>query len=394
MLWFLLITPFIIPFILKPFLRNSLSWQEMGIQGIVCAIAVIVLWQGGKMSQVHDTEIWNGVVQSKDYTDGHYQTSYSCPPCTKSCTGSGSNKSCTETCSTCYEDHYTRDWWAQLSIGRVSFDTIDTTSRSRRDAFQSARWEKCRVGESASLEKSYVNYVQAESVASSIYDTNWEDMAFADQVPAYPRVFDHYRINRVINQAGAPDTYVRAMNDKLNLHLQTVGYKKQANVVVILTNNPDQSFRYTVESKWLGGNKNDIVVFIGMDKQLKFLWADVMTFALNEGNFQLQVDLRESLMMMGGAVDSEANGQAVADLIIDEIVKGYTRPTMEARNHLAGQVAPSTRMMVITWIVMLVLSAILTFVFHKHEVDIIGAIRDAINRRGGRSRSRYSRRFR
>ncbi len=392
MYWFLLLTPFIIPFILKPFLRNSLTFQEMGIQGILCMLVVVVIWNIGKANQVADVEIWNGNVVSKHIEDDWYQTSYSCPPCTKSCTGSGSTKSCTETCSTCYTDHYTREWFAKLSTGdKAQFKKIDTESKRRRDnAPEPARYQNCVVGESASVERTYTNYVQAEGIASTIYDTNWKDLPFANVVPSYPRVFDFYRINRVINGYGNNiKAFETALNDKLSLHLQKVGYQKQANVVVVLTTIQDQSYRYTVENAWLGGNKNDIVVFIGLGegKEPKPTWVDVMTFALNEGNETLRVELRERL-----SKEWVLDGAAMADIMIEEVVKHYTRPTMEARNHLAGDVAPSAAMIWTAWILMLLMSAGLTYFFHKHDVDIIGAIREAIARRG--RRGRYNRRYR
>ena len=79
-----------------------------------------------------------------------------------------------------------------------------------------------------------------------------------------------------------------------------LGKKKQANIYVVFTQF-DRDYRHSFENIWNGGNKNDIVVFLGVSKdqkqneKYKLEWADVMTFAFNKGNEELQVRLQADL---------------------------------------------------------------------------------------------------
>ena len=79
-----------------------------------------------------------------------------------------------------------------------------------------------------------------------------------------------------------------------------LGKKKQANIYVVFTQF-DRDYRHSFENIWNGGNKNDVVVFLGVSKdqkqneKYKLEWADVMTFAFNKGNEELQVRLQADL---------------------------------------------------------------------------------------------------
>ena len=262
-LWILLV-PFIWFLAAKYWLRHTFNYKELGISMFVVFVLVIITVQLGKFSQTSDTEIWNGYVTGKKVNDGHYLRSYSCNCRTTSC-----GKDCTTTtCDTCYEDRYTRSYDGYTTVGNVTFDSIDTTSRMRRNSFGApASYKRCYKGEPASRERSYTNYVQA--VPSSLFNDDSATHTYAAQVPAYPRVHSFYQLNRVINLAGVDTKTVNEIDKGIDESLKILGAKKQANIIVILTSIADPSYRYAVERAWLGGKKNDIVIFVGVDKAKK-----------------------------------------------------------------------------------------------------------------------------
>jgi len=363
----LLLFPLAWPFVAKRIWHTTINWTEMTIQIVgVCAL-VAITWQLGIYGQTTDTEIWNGQITSKKVNDGHYTRSYDCNCTSYSCGTSQSPRTCTR-CQTCYEDHYTRSYDGYSSVGNFTFDSIDSTSRLRRNSFgPPVSYSRCEVGEPAAREHSYTNYVQA--VPESLFHDDSAIKTYESQVPAYPRVHSFYKINRVL-QVGTNYKDAKALNDQLNVALKTLGPQKQANIVVILTEVDDPSYRYAVERKWLGGEKNDVVVFIGLDKTT-ITWTDVMTWALNEGNELFQVTLRDDLR----ALKTIDDVNALSGAVVKDIKGLYDRPHMKDFEYLEDAIDPPTWVIILAIILAIGGSIGLTFVFHHYEVqDVIGEL--------------------
>jgi hypothetical protein len=121
-------------------------------------------------------------------------------------------------------------------------------------------------------------------------------------------------------------------------------------------------YRYAVESAWLGGEKNDIVVFISTADGKTIQWVDVMTWALNSGNELFHVKLRDELK----AVPLDAD--AIHTAIISKTVAHYDRPQMKDYEYLADEIRPPTWVVVIAMIISFFGSIGLLFVFHRVDL--------------------------
>lgn len=356
---YILLVPMAWLLTMKFVLRTTFNWKELAISLVVVSIMVVATIELGKYGMTQDTEVWNGKVASKDRIHGTYEESYSCN-CTSSTDSKGNR---TETCQTCYRTHYTVDWIAKTTVGNVTFKSLDSTWRSVYNTADPVRYKQCKVGEPAAIEHSYTNYVQA--VPNSLFhDASSIAEQYAGKVPAYPRVYDFYKYNRVINvdsKIAAND--VGDLNRNLNNVLKLLGATKQANIVVVLTEIDDPSYRYAIENAWQGGEKNDVVVMIGLDGET-ITWVDVMTWALNSGNEMFHVTMRDNILAM-----KEFNVAGLTTVIPEVITKLYDRPHMADYEYLADEIDPPT------WVIWLALffafggSAILTYVFHKHEIQ-------------------------
>jgi hypothetical protein len=243
----------------------------------------------------------------------------------------------------------------------LQFDHKDSTWKSVYNSPDPASYTNCKKGQPASREHLYTNYVQA--VPESLFNDDSELNTYADKVPVYPRVYNFYKIDRVL-QVGTGYKSAATLNDQLNDALKTLGPLKQANIIVILTDIADPSYRFAVERAWLGGEKNDIIVFLGLDKDT-IIWADVMTWALNEGNELFHVTLRDELVALGTVEDVNA----VSSAVVNNVKGLYDRPNMSDYEYLKDEISPPT------WVIILAIffaiggSLGLTFVFHRYEVD-------------------------
>jgi len=73
----------------------------------------------------------------------------------------------------------------------------------------------------------------------------------------------------------------------------TLGPKKQVKIFVLLFYNKDLSIALEQRDYWKGGNKNEMVICIGLDKSLKLQW--VYPFSWTDET-RIHVDIREDLM--------------------------------------------------------------------------------------------------
>jgi len=360
-LWILLV-PIIWLFIAKYIFRTTFNWKEFGISVAIVSIFTIGAWQISKFSQTIDFEIWNGYITNKKRVHDSYVETYECN-CYTTCSGSGNSQVCTQHCSICTEDHYTVKWYAESTVGEIQFKYRDSTSKSVYNEPDPPAYKNCKIGEPAAQEYRYTNYIRA--VPESLFNDNGTTASeqFVGKIPPYPRVYNFYKVRRVLNiGATIPKNAIDKINDGLSNELKTLGTMKQANIIVILTSISDPSYRYAVEQAWLGGKKNDIVVFVGLN-QNKIIWSDVMTWALNSGNELFQVTLRDEIMKQ-----KVLDPDKFVSLVSNTVLKLYDRPQMKDYEYLADEVKPPLWVVLILVILAFGGSAILTYIFHKHEI--------------------------
>lgn len=350
-LYLLLLFPLIWPFIAKAIWKTNISVKELGINILVVALLTWGMFAIGKYTMTSDTEILNGQITLKNRDHGSYTRSYDCNCSTDS---KGHRH-----CSTCHEKHFTVHWFLNSTIGNIDIDSADSTSRSVYNRPNPGRYDIAFVGEPCSLEHGYTNYVQA--VPESLFRTN---MSLYNKVKVpYPQVYDLYRINRVVNvNSGLSPTILRDLNDGASGMLRTLGPQKQVNIVFVVTNISDPNFRHAVEGKWLGAEKNDVVIFLGVEGT-KIVWADAMTFALDKGNELFQVKMRDGLQAIG-TVDPVR----ILQFTQDTISSNYKRIHMSEFEYLKDEINPPTWAIILMVILSIVASVGMSIWFAREDV--------------------------
>jgi len=351
LLWILLI-PVIWLFIAKYWLRTTFNWKELGISVVATMAITSIVWTTGMMSQTADTEIWNGQVTKKERVHDYYQSSYCC--------GFNKDGGCT---STCYTDHYTVTWKGFTTVGNVRFKHLDRSSKRVYNEPNPLSYVKCKVGEPASITHSYTNYVKA--VPDSLFhDDSKTALQFEGKIPSYPQVYNFYHLNRVINlDSKIPSSIVKNINDKLAHELKTLGYNKQVNIIVILTEIDDPTYRYAIENAWLGAKKNDVIIFVGLDDKT-ITWVDVMTWALNSGNELFHVTMRDGLLEQ-----KTLDANKFVPFVTQTVSKLYDRPQMKDYEYLKDDIQPPTWVIILAIILAFGMSIGFTIYFHKVEIN-------------------------
>lgn len=338
------LTLFIIPFIAISIsffvFKKKVTWKEFLIQ--VLAQVIIVLSSSYLMfkSSVTDTEIWSGSVTDKKRERVSCEHSYSCN-CRESCSGSGSNRSCTTICDTCYEHIYDIDWNIYSNIGSFTINRID-----RRGLSEPKRWSIVKIGDPVSRAMPYTNYIKGAK--NSLFQKQGLMENFPN-LPNYPsQIYDYYKINRLITD-GNFNIDKKEWNNKLMQINSVIGPMKEANLIIVLTDTNNLDYFYALEQKWLGGKKNDIIVVMSVNEENKFNW--IKTMALTQSQI-FQVTLENSLR------DFNTLDISILDKIKNQIKTNYQRKPMKDFEYLKASIKPTMKQLIISLICGLFLAII------------------------------------
>jgi hypothetical protein len=285
---------------------HTVTLQEVGVGVLIQGLVIGLLYFGGMQMQGADVQIFNGAVLSKSREIVPCSHSYRCN-CHTTCTGTGTNRSCSESCSTCYEHTNDYDWDVQSSVGDITIDRVD-----RRGSDEPPRWTAVVVGEPFAKEDSYFNYIKASPL--SIFNKELYNSTLA--VPSYPLVYDYYRINRVINHGSKYTTDLSLLNQLLNDSLKQLGPKKKANLVVIF-HNQDTAFVETTKAKHLGGKINDVYVMIKADETGIIEKVDSFSWAAQD---IINVQMRDAILDLK-TVDIPALSATIATVLDKHYVR-------------------------------------------------------------------------
>ncbi len=161
----LLLVPVVWPFVARMIWNTTITWQEMLVQISVVSVLICACWFTGMYNATADKEYLNGSVTGKKMVEVSCEHSYDCN-CFETCSGTGSSRSCSTTCSTCYDHNEDYDWRVNTSVG--NFNVSRTDSQGKK---QPKDWTKMLKGQPAAMTHDYTNYIKA--VPESLIRPSW-----------------------------------------------------------------------------------------------------------------------------------------------------------------------------------------------------------------------------
>ena len=349
--WLLMLFPLIWPLVAKRLWGNDITWAEMALNMVLVVVLSGGIWYSGKYSSLADTEVWSGEVTGKKRTVVSCEHSYQCHCRSVSC-----GKGCTtQVCDTCYEHSYDIDWRVHTNVGDLNINRVD-----RQGLSTPARWAAVKIGEPASIEKPFINYVKA-SAHTLFAETDSLIKEFEKQIPNYPRVLDYYRINRV-QEIGVNIPDLSTWNWRLSELMKNLGPNKQVNVHILMVNNPNPNFINGVRAAWQGFKKNDIVIAIGMTNYPKIDWVGVESWSKED---LVNVRLRDSIKELG-----EVDLEKVLGVIQAEVTAHFVRQPMKDFEYLENEIDPPLWAIILALIAVFIGSPALTWYFSRPGVDL------------------------
>lgn len=354
----------LVPIIVKIFMHRNITFLEMGVQAVISVLFVLVAINIAKWADNRDVEVWNGALTSHQRVNDSHMESYSCN-CRTVCSGSGENRSCSTRCDTCWRRRYTVDWTFRTTIGNFSVGHRNSLNRSIHRVADPAHFANAVDGMPVSREHGYQNYIR--NVPSLFSATEYSDNVLTDIVPDYPRVYDYTQIDRVLTagfEQGLPVT--SELDQELDNCLRELGPEHQVNIVAVIANTTDPTFRYVLEGEWRGSKKNDVIVVIGAPNYPTIEWVDVFTLAGDYGNTLLVDELSLALMDIGTLEDATT----VSNVIETNVAEHFERVPMEEFEELRSEVRPTGLAVAIIALISIALSIGLTLVFIRYDLSI------------------------
>ncbi len=343
MLWLLLLIIVVIALLCKLRWSKTITWTEAGVQTAVVCFLVISVYELSMFSASYDVETLNGKVTGKEKEWVSCEHSYSCH-CKTVSSGSGKNKTTRRVCDTCYRHFNDWNWNVKTSLGDFTISRIDD-----RGYYKPPRWTAVQNNQPVAFPHVYTNYVKAapDSLFHPILD-------FKGDLPEYPGFYDYQYSDRVIGVSKDQKIW----NEVLATSLNDRGRIKQVNYVIVFTNK-SPIFADALQSKWIGGKKNDIVVVLGVKTYPNIDWVKVFSWSKQD---IVNVSLRNALL------DSKTvDPYKTLSIINDNVDKFYVRRPMSDFKYLENDVQPSAWIVVLTLIIGVISSIALAYHFHRNE---------------------------
>ena len=350
MLLLLLVVPVITGLCFFLFASKKINIYEFLAQEVAVVLVIVIAYFVGLHGQMADHKVHSSVVSTKTNETQHCCHAYPCN-CREVCSGSGENHSCSTICDTCYMHSHDEVYRATSALG----ETVYKNGCRSPGSGPPKRWTDIVIGETTAVEHPYENILKASP--DTLFRRSGSTEKFADKIPAYPEVYDEYRITRWLN-AGVIEPKSKEWDDLLDQFNSEQFRLNGINAIVLVTNQTDRAYAEGVRESWIGGKKNDLVVIIGASAYPKIDWVDVVSWSKME---ELKISVRDSVLSLGSV-----DGEKIIGVMKDN-AKMFRERSMEDFDYLKYNLMLPTWAMVLLFLIGTALSVGLSIYFYYND---------------------------
>lgn len=339
--WFLLVIPLIAIAVSAFYFYHKVVWWELLLL-LAIPTLFIFLFKTITVSSLNSATEYRGyyIVEARYYESWETWVSKTCSYTT--CSGSGKTRTCTThyyDCSYCDKnpayytvvDNYGREygiekedylylikiWKATPKFVELNRNIKYRGSCGKDGDMYSIRWNnQWNTSLNIVTTHSYVNRVLS---AKSAF--NYQEVTEGDKkkygLYEYPQIYGLHRQDALLGADTMYNgSYLHAAKKKFEFFNGYYGVRKHVKVFVLLYYNKPLSAAKKQEAYWVGGNDNEVVVCIGVDKSTRKLqWVKTFSWAINK---RVIVDCREDIMN-----DIYFNPYRVYDAIEKSVVNNF-----------------------------------------------------------------------
>lgn len=362
MIWFNLVIPLIAILVMLVFFRKRMAWWEYILIFAIPCMGIAIAKFSSVHSQTTDTEFWNSHIVNAQYVEEWETWDYE--TCTREvCSGSGKDRSChseSYDCSHC--DEYGPSWTAynnlgqSINISQQKFEEFTKIWNNRVFADQNRHiinhWGCGKDGDAYVTETDGVfEHIQPYS-ASMTYENkvqcsksvfNFQEVDSADikdfSLFEYNLNYNGFNYNPIF---GWPD---RDASKRLSQWNGLLGRSKKIHMLILVFFDKPYEAAMAQESYWKGGNKNEFILCIGLNKNKEIGWTKVISWTEVD---RLKLDVERTVLTM------PFNLSAIVDTMASYTKKDFVKKSFKDFSYLT--VEPTQRAIFICFIVTLVLT--------------------------------------
>lgn len=312
MIWWALVIPALAAWLMYKYLKHSVIWWELVIPILTSILIILICKFSVQTAITADTEYWGSTITKARYFEP-YETWVS-----KTCTYTVScGKNCTRTvtydCSYCDEtgprwrayDNAGNSWSISESHYNMLRSKWNSTpsfvelNRSIRYHFGCGKdgdayditWNSLpETAEPAVTNHWYVNKVQASHSAFKMEHISGSEGKKLG-LYKYPEYYSYYRQNTILG-LDSFNVNRAAIQQKFEYFNAVNGPKYKVKVFVLLFVNKPISIVEKQKAYWDGGNKNELVLCVGLNKDLSINWVKPFSWTDNK---RVLVNCREDI---------------------------------------------------------------------------------------------------
>lgn len=359
LIWFALLIPVFTTIILFVFFKHRTAFWEFIIPFAVSLITILIMKFSSEVSQVSDTEYWSEPAVKAIYSEP-WDEEVDCTheiPCShaKYCEDKdGKEYQCGYKHSNdgyyhLYDVKNHEEYWELVSesgghisitqsrynqfVQRWKSKVFEDQHRSRVHSIDGdwyvSYWPTTdETLECIVSEHSYTNRVQASHSVFNYPEVDTSDKRFYGLYD-YPSITDSYRQTNILGMGDSTRRSAERMLEILNAKL---GKNKQVKVFVLLFHNKPEESAFKQECYWKGGNKNEVVVCIGVNDALKVQWCRPFSFTEVP---EIKIDIRNYVQSM-----PQLNMKQLAEFLMPEISNKFIRKAFKDFDYLTVEPKP------------------------------------------------------
>ncbi len=300
MIWFVLLIPILTILILLIFFRKDVQWWEYLLVAGPDILLIVSMNYFMIQSRTSDIEyLGYDVVSIKYYEDWDEWITRTCYY--ETCSGSGSNRTCTTHSYDCSYRKYHPEYWVMVASNgdelgitqdyykylQKKFATPIIFVDMSRDFYKDDgdmyknEWDGSILkAHSVTRKHDYENKIKASHSIFKIEDLTPEEVK-RWKLYDYP-VLESHAQDFILGY-----NQNESINNKLHYLNGCLATKHQIQTFVLIFKNQPKSVAFKQRSHWEGGNKNELLVCIGIDSltntvqwSKSFSWMDVPTLAV------------------------------------------------------------------------------------------------------------------
>lgn len=364
MIYFSLLIPLITVIVLSIYFPKKVNFLERAIVFVVPIIAIIIAKLVSTATQTRDTEYWNSYgVQATYYERWNEWIEEQC------CAEEDSSGNCISWYDCSYCEEHPAYWQITDNLGKTyrynsrDFERAAVMWNNRNfkdmhrdyhtvdgDAYVTRYDRKFEHTIPICKQYTYENRIQCSKSVMNFDDV---DTGVIRQygLYSYPAYNSIYHYNPI---QGVSD---RKATERLRWHNAHLGKKKQVHMMILVFH--DQPIRAALlqEQHWKRGNKNEFILCIGRKKgEKKTKWAKVISWT----------DVKDVMVRVARKTKQmEYDMVKIVDMMADEVDKHFIRKQFADFSYI--RVEPTTTAIVITYLVTLLVTAIVCIIVIKNR---------------------------